>query len=195
MELYLTRHGRTPGNLAGRYVGRTNQPLAPEGVEAARAAGVFPEVTRVYVTPLLRTKQTAAIRFPNAKQIVVNDLIEMDFGDFEGRSADELTRDHGYSLWLESSCETRCPGGESVADLSRRAGNALICLVEEAAARGEQRLTFVIHGGVIMSLMQQFADDGRQLFGWLVGNCGGYRVTLDPARFSDTRRFDSFALL
>lgn len=191
MELILTRHGRTPGNLAGRYVGRTDQPLAPEGVLAARAAGVFPEVTRVYVTPLLRTQQTAHIRFPNAVQVVEPGLTELDFGEFEGCTADELSlRAHG-PLFTERFCQTPCPGGESVGQLRERAGKALFDIVAKEAALGSERVTFVIHGGVIIALMDLYTGGGRPLSEWLVQNCGGYRVALDPARFAAERRFDT----
>jgi len=84
------RHGQTPGNSERRYVGALDQPLSEQGRAEALAAGVLPKVKRVYVTTLKRTHETASICFPNAEQVEVEGLQEMDFGDFAGRSADEM---------------------------------------------------------------------------------------------------------
>ena len=86
MELVLLRHGSTSGNAEHRYVGRTDEPLSQAGAREARESGGREDVGCVYVSPLQRARQTAAICFPRARQMVVDGLREMDFGDFEGRT-------------------------------------------------------------------------------------------------------------
>ena len=105
MKVYLFRHGQTPGNAAHRYLGITDEPLSELGMETARKAGCDPTVSKVLVSPLKRTQMTAAILFPNAKQRVCDSFREMDFGDFEGRSAEEMANDPDYRRWVE---ETEC---------------------------------------------------------------------------------------
>ena len=82
MTVWLIRHGRTEWNDTGRYQGQTDLPLSNEGAAELARADFSPKT--VYVTPLKRTQETARILFPDARQIVIDDLREMDFGAFEG---------------------------------------------------------------------------------------------------------------
>lgn len=69
MELLLLRHSITPGNLKRQYIGSTDQPLAPEGEALARKRrGEMPEIGGLWVSPMLRCRQTAALLFPGVEQ-------------------------------------------------------------------------------------------------------------------------------
>ncbi len=178
MELYLLRHGRTAGNAAGRYIGRTDEPLSPEGRARAEALGADAGEGRVFVTPLLRTQETAAILFPNAEQVIVPELREMDFGAFEGRTADEMERDADYRNWVDGGCTGTCPGGESAASFAARVCSAFARALAQAAARFQSRAVFVLHGGTIMAVMAAFARPAKPFYEWNTQNCEGYLVTL-----------------
>ena len=180
VELILIRHGLTPGNEQKRYVGALDQPLSDAGRAQARAAGVHGAVRRVYVSPLRRTHETAAIMFPQAEQVVVEGVQDMDFGAFAGRSADEMSDDAAYRAWVEGECTGRCPGGESQAELTDRVCAALDALLRQAAARGERQLVMVAHGGTMMAFLDRHAHDAdRKYWDWLVGNCEGYRLGVE----------------
>ena len=93
-RISVIRHGRTAANDKGIYIGRTDFPLSDKG--AAELAGKmdefqYPNVARVYSSPLRRCTETAEILFPDVQIQTVDNLIEMDFGAFEGKSADEWT--------------------------------------------------------------------------------------------------------
>lgn len=180
MELILVRHGKTPGNEARQYVGTVDQPLSDLGRAQARAAGAHEEVTRVYVSTLKRTHETAALMFPCAEQVVVEGIQEMDFGVFAGRSADEMEDDRQYRAWVESECKDPCPGGESQDQLTERVCAAMESLIREAAERGEDRLVMVAHGGTMMAFLDRYGNDpSKKYWEWLVGNCEGYRLAID----------------
>ena len=180
VELVLVRHGLTPGNEQKRYVGALDQPLSDAGRAQARAAGAHGDVRRVYVSAMRRTRETAAIMFPQAEQVIVEGVQEMDFGAFAGRTADEMADDAEYRAWVEGGCEGRCPGGESQAECTDRICAALDALLRQAAARGEQKLVMVAHGGTMMAFLHRYAhDDSRAYWDWLVGNCEGYRLGID----------------
>ena len=102
MRIYLIRHAKTAGNALNRYIGCTDSPLCEEGIASAKAAGGDSALKSVIVTPLMRTQQTARILFPNAEQCIVSGLSEMDFGDFEDRSADDMVNDAAYRAWVDS---------------------------------------------------------------------------------------------
>lgn len=176
MQIYLFRHGQTPGNAASRYLGVTNEPLSQQGIETARAAGSDPTVEEVLVTPLLRTQMTAAILFPKARQRVCPGLREMDFGVFEGRSAREMSDDPDFRWWVEQTrCMGPCPHGEARMVFQHRVCAAFRREVEKAMEANAERLYLVVHGGTIMSIMSRFARPEADYFDWRLGNCQGYR--------------------
>ena len=177
--LMIIRHGQTPGNAARRYVGcADDQPLSEEGREQARRAPHFPDVSRVYVSTLRRTHETAAIMFPNAEQVVVEGIQEMDFGAFTGRSADEMEDDADYRNWVDSWCEDPCPGGESRAQFNERICTSMNAFLRAVAARGERNVHLVAHGGTMMAFLGCYAGDDRSYFEWNTANCHGYHVKI-----------------
>lgn len=179
IELVIVRHGQTPGNGARRYVGARDEPLSEAGRRQAQEAPHHPEVARVYVSPLRRTHETAAIMFPNAEQVVVEGVQEMDFGDFSGRSADEMEDDAQYRAWVDGNCEGRCPNGEDRGEFTDRVCEAVERLLREAAARGERRVYLVAHGGTMMASLWSFSAEQRGYYEWHVPNCSGYRIRAD----------------
>ncbi|MBR0403958.1 MAG: histidine phosphatase family protein [Eggerthellaceae bacterium] len=177
LQLTIIRHGQTPGNAVRRYVGSKNdESLSEEGREQARLAPHFPDVQRVYVSTLKRTHETAAIMFPNAEQVVVEDIQEMDFGAFTGRSADEMADDADYRNWVDSWCEDPCPDGESRAQFNERIRIAMNAFLRAIAARGENDVYLVAHGGTMMAFLDCYASDVKQYFEWNTANCHGYRL-------------------
>ncbi len=123
--------------------------------------------------------------FPNAKQIVCDDLREMDFGDFEGRTYDEMKGDAAYGAWLDSGCETACPNGESKAAFCERVCRAFERCVDHAAARGIEKLTIVAHGGTQMAALSRFVLPHRDYYEWNAPNAGGF--VLDAAQWRARR--------
>lgn len=176
MQIYLIRHGQTPGNAARKYLGVTDEPLSATGVAAAKAAGSDAGVEQVLVTPLKRTQMTAALLFPNAEQIICPGLREMDFGDFEGRSAEEMRDDPDYRYWVEQTgCMGPCPHGDATMVFQRRVCAVFCREVEKAQRAGKDRLYFVVHGGVVMSVLYRFAHPQKSFYSWPLANCQGYR--------------------
>lgn len=174
MQVTLIRHGKTAGNSELRYIGRTDEPLTGEGIAQVEAAGADPDVQTVYVSPLQRTRQTAQLLFPNARQQVVDDLREMDFGDFEGRSYNEMADDAAYRAWVDSDCLAPCPNGESREQFAQRVCSAFSAVLAQAREDGETGLVFVVHGGTVMAIMERFARPRRDYYDYSVKNCRGY---------------------
>ena len=172
MRITLIRHGKTEGNLKGCYVGRTDAPLCSEGVEEAERGAKDPDLRRVYVSPMRRARETAAILFPNAKQIVIEAFREMDFGDFEGRSAKEMEHDPAYRAWVDGYCQGACPGGESRTDFRARVCSAFQKILQAL----DSDAVFVVHGGVIMSILAEYCEPKRDFYDWRTDNLAGYTV-------------------
>ena len=169
IELLFIRHGATEGNLRRRYIGRTDEPLCEEGiaqVETLRKQGL--SIDELFVSPLLRTRQTADILFPKMPYTVVDGFAETDFGRFEGKSADELSDDPAYQAWVDAMCLTPIPKGESVADFKIRCCEAFtetIRTVPDGSCVG-----FVVHGGVIMAILEAYARPKRDFYAYHIEN-------------------------
>ena len=171
MRLLMIRHSVTPGNALKKYIGRTDQPLAPEGIALAESFGTLEGFERVYVTRYQRTGQTADIIFPGAEKIVVPGIEEMDFGDFEGRSADEMENDPAYRKWVDDMCLSRIPGGEIIDEFHERVTRGFNGLLEEDRS---DLIAMVVHGGTIMSLMYAYDEKKLDYYSYGVKNCCGY---------------------
>ena len=176
IALTLMRHAQTKGNLEHRYNGVTDEPLCEQGIETCQQREPDLHVSRVFVSPLLRARQTAQIRFPNARQLVVEDLRETDFGIFEGKNFEDLKDDPRYRAWVESNCEDPCSQGETNTQFTKRVADAFAQLVSIAAAAGDNELVIVAHGGTVMAVMARYAQERRSFHDWHVPNCGGYRA-------------------
>jgi alpha-ribazole phosphatase len=183
MEVILLRHGETAGNLAGRYIGRTDEPLDEAARRRLREAGPVDGVAAVLVSPLQRAVETARLLFPGAALAVCRDLREIDFGDFEGRTAQEMAADPAYREWVSGGCTGTCPRGESLESFMERTCAAFDLAVRKSIAQKEERLILVAHGGSIMAIMSRYAKPPRPFFEWHIKHCCGYRASLDPGRW------------
>jgi len=123
-ELWLVRHGETEWSKAMRHTGRTDLPLTEHGRRQARdlepvlAAHVF---DLVLSSPLRRARETATLADYNSRVQLDENLMEWDYGTFEGQTASELARRLGsFSIWT-----TPASGGESLDQVAARADRVL----------------------------------------------------------------------
>lgn len=178
MTVYLIRHGQTQGNLERRYTGSTDQPLCEQGREALSGKRL-PAVEAVYVSPLRRCRETAALLYPDMPQEAEEDLRETDFGAFEGRAYEELKDDPAYRTWLDTAGAAAPPGGESRSDVSRRTAAAFRAIAGKHGAG--DAIALVVHGGTIMALLEAL-EDGHEFYRWQTANGGGFRCRWDGER-------------
>lgn len=183
-EFLFLRHGKTAGNLTGNYVGcRTDQPLCPQGVNELEVLPRY-KADRLYVSPMLRCRQTAAILFPGLTPAVVDDFRECDFGAFENRNFHDLEHDGAYRAWVEGNCAGPIPGGEHPDRFMARCRAAFAPLLERPA---EGTTALVVHGGTIMAILSAFARPERPYFSYQVKNGRGYRCTLEGGVLTDVK--------
>lgn len=178
VEIVLIRHGKTEGNKEKRYIGRTDQPLSEEGIAGIKEnLGRYPSVEKVYASPMKRTRQTAELIYPGQAPELVDGLREMDMGVFEGKNHAELKNRPSYILWVATRGKINIPGGESMKDFGKRTMDAFTQVLGDMQAEGIKRSAVVAHGGTIMSIVSQLADD--DYYKYMVNNGAGFRLTLD----------------
>jgi len=197
-RIHLIRHGLTQGNIDGTYVGHKDIPVCEQGIEQLKQMKkeyVYPDVPVVFCSPLTRCRQTAEIIYPDMEPVIINELIEYNFGEFEGKTADELKKDELFSEWLSGGVDAAPPFGESNGEFGKRVGNAIEKIIEGMLKTGTTETSIVTHGGVIMGIMSMFALPELPMPEWLVPNGCGYTVLITPSLWTHARKFEAIAEL
>ncbi len=178
MKLYLIRHGMTQGNKRRAYIGGgTDEPLCAEGIEQLQKRN-YPKADMVFTSPMRRCIMTAERIYPDQEPVLCEDLKEMDFGDFEGKNYEELKNESAYIRWMERAGEGAFPNGESKRDFILRTQNAFrACLEEVRQRKGINAAAFVVHGGTIMAIMEQYGTPKGDYYRWQIKN--GDLIELD----------------
>jgi probable phosphoglycerate mutase len=118
--VYLARHGETAWSLSGQHTGLTDLPLTEHGKQTARKLGERLKgltFAKVFTSPLQRARQTCQLAGCGAEAEIDSDLVEWDYGEYEGRrGADIRTERPGWNLFRDG-----CPGGETAEHVSVRA--------------------------------------------------------------------------
>lgn len=190
MKIYLIRHSFTEGNLKKRYIGRTDEPLCPEGealLKVRLARRMYPDVSRVFTSPMRRCVQTARLLYPNRELTVIDELSECDFGRFENKNYEELKGMPEYQSWLNSGGTMGFPEGESKESFTGRSLAGFETALKMCGCGGQTySAAFVVHGGTIMSIMEKYAVPKRKYYDFQIGNGEGYELILedDAAAFS-----------
>ena len=139
-ELWLIRHGETAWSLSGAHTGRTDVPLTEEGQRRAAALGSLlrgHEFAQVYTSPLVRALETCRIAAPAGPVQIDEDLMEWDYGQYEGLTTAEIRLvAPGWTVWRDG-----VPGGETIDAVAARARR----VIESAASAGGDVALFA-HG-------------------------------------------------
>jgi ribonuclease H / adenosylcobalamin/alpha-ribazole phosphatase len=192
-SLILVRHSITAASAEGRNLGqRTDPPLAPEGVAlAARLATTLGaeltelphEELRMLSSPALRCRQTAEAIAAGlglgAAITTEHGLLEIDYGAWDGLTAAECrARDpERRAAWEADPYETRCPDGESGADVARRSFAVLEPLEAWLAADRARCAIVVAHNHVNrVRLCALFGWPMREYRDRLAQEPGGYSI-------------------
>ena len=184
----LIRHGETAGNQKQRYIGRrTDEPLLPQSQEVLKQLD-YGEPQAVYASPMLRCTQTASILFPGKQLHIIEELSECDFGEFENKNYKELAGNENYQKWIGSNGTMPFPGGESREGFKYRSLTGFQKAVTQCIRKNVDTAALVIHGGTIMNIMEEYADEERSFYDWHVKNGKGYEVEIDTELWKKERR-------
>jgi broad specificity phosphatase PhoE len=150
-RLLLLRHAEPSEDARGRCYGSLDVGLSDAGRAHARTLAASlrrDDMDAVYTSPRARAYETAAAicAVRGLEPVVDDDLRELDFGELEGRTYDEIAKSEPelFRRWMEEPTSVHFPGGESFADLRVRA----LASLERIRAAHEASLV-VTHGGVV----------------------------------------------
>ena len=171
--------------LSGRAAGH---PLSPQGVqEAGRLANWLAEepIERIFTSPLERAVETARpiasalsleLRFCDA-------AVELDFGEWTGRTIAELEADPLWKRFNTARCSTRAPGGELMAEAQ---GRMTAAIEELRAVHPGESIVLVSHADVIRAALAHYASVSLDAIG---------RFEIRPASVSALKLWDDWSLV
>jgi broad specificity phosphatase PhoE len=132
-QLLVVRHGQTEWSVSGKHTGRTDVPLNDRGRDEARDAARTLEgwrLERAFSSPLSRAGETAEIVSPACGVELDDDLLEWDYGIYEGRTTPEIRGEiPGWSVWTHPMIE-----GETIEQVGQRAGRLIAKVLVEVPA-------------------------------------------------------------
>lgn len=175
MDIIMIRHGETDDNVKKIY-GRKNTALNKRGLgqvkDLKKTVEAFKE-KKIYISPLERTVETASILELHGD--LAGNIGEIDFGIFEGKTYQEIERDHprATQAWVEDYMNYEIPKGESLKAVYLR----LIGFIEERLKEQED-IVLVSHEGVIRLLFSWVFDDPNLFFKFKIDNASVNRITI-----------------
>ncbi|MBO4901698.1 MAG: histidine phosphatase family protein [Lachnospiraceae bacterium] len=176
----LIRHSLTAGNEQKRYTGcGTDESLSPAGIgrinaERDKMSPLLSDVETVFTSPMQRTKETAKLLFPEKTYHVIDDLTEIGFGRFEGKTYEELQDDMQYREWIGSGGTVTVSGVESRESFCDRSFRGFLAALSRS---GGKPFCIVCHGGNIMAIMSRLT--GRDYYTFQVQPLNGYILDLE----------------
>jgi len=186
LKIHLIRHGATDANYDGRYIGcKTDLPLAPEGLNELRMLKDdidYPEIERLYSSPMLRCRQTGAVLYPDFEPVMVEELKEYDFGSFENKTAAELESNPNFIPWTSGRLSAP-PGGEDNSEFIKRICVGFNKIVLDMIEGGLTESAVIMHGGAIMMLLGVSAVPRHKPVEWTADNGRGYSVRVTPSLY------------
>ncbi len=182
--IHFIRHGAISPTLKGRYIGMTDVPLSEEGKTEIRRLSSeldYPYAKVVFSSPLKRCTQTAKLIYPAVEPLIIDQLAECHFGEWENKTADDLKNDGDFKKWLAGDSTVKPPRGESNEDFTRR-----ICLMFENIVNGLMKTgttdaAIVTHGGVMNLLLAVYGLPQARPFDWACDNGYGYSLRITPS--------------
>ena len=203
-KIVLIRHGITVGNEQHMYYGSTDVSLSERGMlllEKQRDEGVYPVSAdaQYFTTGMLRTEQSLEIIYGKQEHEVIEALRELDFGEFEMCTYEQLNSVPEYQQWITAEdTKTAPPGGESIEVFTKRirkgfdelkVKNELYML--KLRNREKQAMTICIcHGGVISGIMDYiWPGEHKNFFEWIPDPGHGYVLEVEDGSFTGYSKF------
>lgn len=178
LDIILIRHGKTSWNIDRRYLGKTDQSLCAIGINELRdfvKNNIYMTVDTVISSSMKRCIETSRIIYPNKSIVILDDLSEIDFGKFEGKTYEDLKDDSEYIKWIDSMGKTSVGNIEPQQKFYKRTLSAFYETTTYGYKNGLNKIAIITHGGVIMNIMSRLTEQ-KDIFMWQCRNGGGFRI-------------------
>ena len=195
-KLHLIRHFATEEGLEGKYLGNTDHHIAMESkfaLEEKLEESCYPPCDIIYSSPALRCLETAQLLYPDQETGICDQMAELDFGDFEGKTVAELKDNEDYKAWLLDSLNNPIPNGEDMSSLIARLYKGLDLIFKDMCRREANEAVLITHGGVIMTMLSAFGVPRQPISKWLTKSAEGYTILLNPQMWLRDNLFEIYS--
>jgi alpha-ribazole phosphatase len=188
VELYLVRHGLTLWNVQKKYLGHTDLGLLEYKkwqLDELRTELKQMPFDQVFSSDLRRCQETTTYIYPDSSFDLEPRLREINFGEWEGKTYDELKYERRYSEWLNNWEEAAPPNGETGIVFKARIDSFLEDVLQKQGKqftssenqKNLQKLLIVTHGGVIRHILSRF-NPKHAFWQWKITHGKGFHLFL-----------------
>lgn len=167
MVIALFRHGLTAENERKAYIGWLDAPLSENGkadlYEKGRPVSKYESIS---TSDLLRAKETATYWFPEQSIYSTSNFREINFGEWEGKTYDQLKELPDYCKWLNAPFTVSATNGESYKEFVMRVDTGWNLLMEQS--KKSDRMAVVTHGGVIRYLLSKYGVTEKEFWDYSI---------------------------
>ncbi len=178
MKIILIRHGMTKGNLNKCYIGSTDEKLCDEGRKKLleqKNQDLYIDVDILFSSPMKRCLETTTLIYEKHTPIVIDKYRECNFGLFEGKNYEELKDNIKYIEWLKSNGTMTFPNGESKDEFQQRCVEGFKEMLSYIEGDNKSiTVACVVHGGTIMSILDEYGTEDKSYFDYQCDNGEGY---------------------
>ncbi len=192
-KIKIIRHGKTQANKDNSYIGITDLPLCEDGkaeILQKTQGFYYGKVQKVYSSPLKRCTQTAELIFPNSQIHKINELGEMSFGDFEGKTQEELRTLPEYKNWLAGGLDNPPPNGESLRQVMARVFEGLSFIIYDMMENQITDVALVTHGAILMNIMSCFGVPKLEPTEFVSENGEGFEIYITAEMWQRSQAFE-----
>ncbi|GHH96833.1 histidine phosphatase family protein [Neobacillus kokaensis] len=169
----LFRHGVTEANKRRAYLGWSDSPLCPE----AKSLSPKKDYGAYFSSDLARCAETAQFMFPNTSPVYLQEFREMSFGEWEGKTYEDLKDHKLYRHWLSEPFRYNPPNGESFQEFTSRVDAGWKTLTTAIFSKNIHRCAVITHGGVIRYLLTAYAQEVKDFWDWNIPHDAGVELT------------------
>ena len=183
-RVHLIRHGVSEGARKGQYIGLTDSPLCEEGktrLLALKKEAEYPRADACFCSANRRCRESLEILYPEATGTYLRGLEGCSFGEWEGKTADELKGDELYEKWMRGEEGAVPPGGESTLAFMHRVCEVFEQLVDSMMRSRTESVVIVTQGDVIMALCAAYGLPRAGLYEWMCEPGHGYTLQITPS--------------
>lgn len=188
MTLCFIRHGQTRANQEKLYCGVTDLPLSQQGIQellALKQQIQYPNAQIHIISGLLRTKQTMDILYNHPNSFTNSNLRELNFGDFEMFSYDQLKGSAAYQEWISNIYYQSPINGESKPDFTQRVITGFHEVQTICLEKSLETAIIITHGGVIATIMEYLCPKQKNFYEWQP-KCGrGYSLQFQDSKITE----------
>lgn len=189
LKIALLRHGQTAGNKNKKYIGITDESLSLNGIyELFDFIGkeIYPSVNKVYCSPMKRCIESANMIYPNAEISIIDNLREINFGDFENKTYEELKDNLNYQRWLASKRTFPIPNGEENELFNERCTDAFEEIINKSIK--EDCIALVVHTGTIKAILNKYSKQNKDFNDITIENGQGFLIEIDKNNWINSKK-------